>query len=188
MSDSERESGSDDTVSFNVQVDLDDSDESSFSRYPWYDSDSSTELYAQYDREYERPQDMWYPDFWVVNPRHRMNALDRLRSRLAFGEEEPYLVAQPTTPRELRMRMRMFAIKICRCNERRFPGNGDNLFWLCHYHDWFGDWVHLQLHEYLHNEANYHRTMLSFVRWKVLLGIELRSYEFLFYRTNAITD
>lgn len=187
MSSIDEESDSDDTVVWDVVADVDNSDVSDVGRFHWYDSDSSTEMDAQYNREYERPQDMWYPSIWYVNPRHRMNALDRHRSML-IGADEPYLASQPTTPRELRMRMRTFAIKICQCDERRFPGNGDNLFWLCHYHDWFGDFLHVRRHPYLRTETNYHRTMLSFVRWKVLLRIELRSYEYLFYRLNAITD
>ena len=170
-----------------VPSDVDSSSGSEGTAYVWYDSDSATDLNEQYDREYERPQDMWYPTVWFVNPRHRMTAQDRVRSREA-GFDELYLASQPTTPREFRMRMRMFAIRVCRCDERRFPGNGDNLFWLYNYHEWFGDFVHLRNHEYLQVERNYQRTMLSFCRWKVLLHLSLRSYEFLFYQQHAILD
>ena len=141
-----------------------------FSRLIFFDEESDTESDEQWHRCYNEEPLMWYPEvFWHV-PYHIHPIRDD---------------DHPRTPREFNMGLRQKALTLSRCSSLQFPGSKENMFWWGRYHDWFGDWLHLRSIEYLIVEENYHRTMVSFLKWKVRFGIDFKSYEYLYYTMDT---
>ena len=136
----------------------------------WNDPNDELCYELQYERELNRPAEMWYPRVWYINPNNIFE------------------VDEPDTPKEFRMCMRQRALSLCYCAADDFPAAGgyEDFFWISQYHDWFGDWLHLRHHPYLHCDDNYHRTMRNFVIYKIDNDIPLKSYEYLYYHHNGM--